>query len=272
MEIKEKGFSTAFALTVIFSLCVIVISFAMIVSTNEKKINSYKESIEARKEVDSIIFNIEKVLQFLTESPADIDQNHMVSLVSSVCNYGFKIREVSTGINKNFLDEKFLKNEAIQKYIISNEENVYVEYGWINPKFTNKQVIEKVSQDFENKETFPLLNDLPPLNIYFMSEDFISAVLEYYKIKNIGTKLEKIRTNLNSNMTLKELASILEINENHMIFDLIGLKSLFWKIYFETEKYNCAAVFAAVPKKEEQKTIDKYILIEKEITYKGGSL
>lgn len=272
MENKEKGFSTAFALTVIFSLCVIEISFAMIVSSNEKKINSYKESVNARKEADSIIFNIEKVLQLLNESPADIDENYIVSLISSVCNYDFKICEVSTGINKDFADEKFLKNEAIQKYIISNEKTAYVEYGWINTKFANKQIIEQISKDFENKEIFPLLNELPPLNIYFMSEDFISAVLEYSKITNIDTKLEQIRNNLNTDTTIKELASILEINENHMIFDLIGLKSLFWKIYFETDKYNCVAVFAAVPKKEEQKTIDKYILIEKEITYKGGHL
>lgn len=55
MKSKESGFSTAFALTVIFSLCVITLSFAMIVNANEKKINSYKSAVEARKKADAII-------------------------------------------------------------------------------------------------------------------------------------------------------------------------------------------------------------------------
>ena len=54
MKSKESGFSTAFALTVIFSLCVITLSFAMIVNANEKKICSYKKAFDARKNANAV--------------------------------------------------------------------------------------------------------------------------------------------------------------------------------------------------------------------------
>ena len=62
MKSKESGFSTAFALTVIFSLCVITLSFAMIVNANEKKICSYKKAFDARNKANKILFNIESII------------------------------------------------------------------------------------------------------------------------------------------------------------------------------------------------------------------
>ena len=41
---------------------------------------------------------------------------------------------------------------------------------------------------------------------------------------------------------------------------------------FETEIARVRAVFAAVPEKENSKKIEKYILAEKEIYFKGGAL
>ena len=98
------------------------------------------------------------------------------------------------------------------------------------------------------------------------------AVLGYFKIKNGEQKLEQIREKLNGETSSKELAEILGISESHAVFDLIGFKTLFWKISFETDKCVCSAVFAAVPQKDNQKKIDRYILVEKDIVHKGGSL
>ena len=272
MENRESGFSTAFALTVIFSLCVITLSFAMIVNADGKKINSYKKTVDARKEADSIIFSIEKDLQELKEYPSDIDEYQVLSLISGECDYDIMVKDVSTGINKNFISFEILENERIYQYVISNEETAFTEYGWINPKFADKTILDGISRDFENKNTFPLANNMPPLNIHFMTDEFLKAVLEYSKIKNPDRKIEIVKEKLNAETTSKELASILEIGENHSIFDLIGFKTLFWKISFETDKCSCNAIIAAVPQKDNQKKIDKYILIEKDIMYKGGSL
>jgi hypothetical protein len=272
MSSNENGFSTAFAMTVIFSLCVIILSFVMLVAANEKKINAYRKLIDSRKETDSIVFSIEETLQVLKEYPNDIDEQYIASLISSVCDYDFTVEDVSTGINKNFASENFLENEAILQYIFSNEDSAFVEYGWINQKIVDQASLEGCIKDFENKNIFPLLNNLPPLNIYFMNDDFIKSVLEYSNIKNGDKKLERIRENLNAETTSKELAGILEVSENHSLFDLVGFKTIFWQISFDTDKCRCIAVFAAVPKKESQKEIDKYILVKKNTSYKGGSL
>ncbi len=272
MENKESGFSTAFALTVIFSLCVITLSFAMIVSADEKKINAYKKNVDERKETDAVILNIEKQIQSLKDFPSDTDEYQIRSLVSEVCSYDFTVEDVSTGINKNFISSEILENEYIRQYILSNEEEAFREYGWINPKFAEKKVIDEVSADYKNKNTFPLINNMSLLNIHFMSDSFIKAVLEYYKIKNADQKIESIKQKLNAETTVKELSEIIEVSETHSVFDLIGFKTVFWKIIFETDKYICNTVFAAVPQKENQKKIEKYILVKKEVLNKGGKL
>lgn len=269
MENNEEGFSSAFALTVIFSLCVIVLSFAMLVLADEKKINAYKKSIEAQKEAESVIYNIEKSLQKLKESSCDSNEAEVRALISDVIKYDFSVKDVSTGINKNFISEKIIENEAIRQYILMSEEEAFTEYGWINPKFTDISFIEKVLKDYKNKNIFPLVNSMPGLNIHFMSEDFIKAILKYFNIKNADEKVQKIKDNLAPETGLKEIAELLELSESHPVFELIGLKTAFWEIRFETERCNCRAVYAAVPDRENQKKIEKYILAEKEILKKG---
>ena len=272
MKSKESGFSTAFALTVIFSLCVITLSFAMIVNANEKKICSYKKAFDARKNANKILFNIEEKLQELKDYPSDIDECQILSLISMECDYEITVKDVSTGINENFVSSEILEDESVRRYMTLNEEVALTEYGWINPRFADKTVLDEISLDFENKNAFPLINNTPPLNIHFMTDDFIMAVLEYFKIKNGEHKIEQIREKLNCETSSKELAKILGISESHAFFDLIGFKTLFWKISFETDKCVCSAVFAAVPQKDNQKKIDRYILVEKDIVHKGGSL
>ena len=270
MKDNEEGFSTAWALTVIFSLCVITLSFAMIVMANGKKINSYEKAAEARKETDSIIADIEKAIQNLKENSADSDVYEIAALIEGACKYDFTVKELSTGINKNFASEKLLENEELRQYMLLNEEEAVTQYGWINPSFSDDTVLQTVTKDFEN--TFPLVNRFPPLNIHFMSEAFVKAVLKYFNIKNADGKAELISQKLTGQTELKELADLLEIGESHSLFELVGFKSAFWEVCFDTENYGCRLVFAAVPEKENQKKIEKYILVEKDLTYKGGSL
>jgi len=244
----------------------------MIVNANKKKIYSYKKAFDAYKKANYILFDIEEKLQELKEYPSDIDECQILSLISMECDYEITVKDVSTGINENFVSSEILEDESVRRYMTLNEEAALTEYGWINPRFADKSVFDEILLDFENKNAFPLINNTPPLNIHFMTDDFIMAVLEYFKIKNREQKLEQIREKLNAETTSKELAEILGISESHSVFDLIGFKTLFWKISFETDKCGCNAVFAAVPQKDNQRKIDRYILVEKDIAYKGGGL
>ena len=272
MNSNEKGFSTPLALTVIFSLCIIALSFCMVTSATEKQINSYDKAVKNKKEADSIIFNIEEKMQSLKYLPSDINGYEISSLISSVCKYDFKVSDVSTGINKNFTDKAILNSDAFKEFIDSNTENIFTQFNWINPKFSDRTVLEQFSNDFKDNDTFPVINFLPPLNIFFMKHSFIKAVLDFYDIKDSEKKTEIIEENLNSETTIKEIAEILGININSRLFDLVGTKTVFWKVCFETESLEVYAVFAAIPEKDNQKKIEKYILVKKEITSKGGML
>ena len=53
MNSNEKGFSTPLALTVIFSLCIIALSFCMVTSATEKQINSYDKAVKNKKQISS---------------------------------------------------------------------------------------------------------------------------------------------------------------------------------------------------------------------------
>ena len=66
----------------------------MIVNADGKKINSYKKTVDARKEADSIIFSIEKDLQELKEYPSDIDEYQVLSLISGECDYDIMVKKL----------------------------------------------------------------------------------------------------------------------------------------------------------------------------------
>ena len=105
-----------------------------------------------------------------------------------------------------------------------------------------------------------------------MSENFIKAVLELYGIKDSEKKAELVKEKISSDTTVKELSEILDVAESHDVFDIAGTKTAFWQVEFKTEIARVRAVFAAVPEKENSKKIEKYILAEKEIYFKGGAL
>lgn len=270
MKISDKGFSTPLAIAVIFSLCVITLSFCMITAANERRLESYRKDFEERKKIDSVIFNIEEKIQSLKDLPSDADEQEVCFLIAFACDYDFKVSDVSTGINRNFTAEAVLKNKVAGEYIAAAGDEAFVDYGWINPKFADKAVLEQALKDFDDKDTFPLVNSLPPLNIHNMSCDFIKATLEFCGIKEAQRKAELIEEKKSFSTTAKELSEILAVSESHPVFDLIGTKTVFWKIAFETERLKAYAVFAAVPEKENQKKIEKYILVEKKSSLKGA--
>ncbi len=272
MKNNDDGFSTPLAVTVIFSLSIIALSFSMITATTEKRIDVFKRSIDERKKIDSIIYAIEKEIQPLKHKPSDSDVYEITSLIRSVFDHDFTVTDVSTGINKNFTSDNILKNKSVRGYIEVYGEKAFTEYGWINPKFADSSFIKDITQDFKNKNTFPLVNSMSRLNIFFMNDDFIKTVLEFYGIKNAKEKTDNLRKTINADSTIKEIADALSIEPNHPLFDLIGLKTIFWKVDFETDKSKVYAVFAAVPERENHKKIEKYILVKKDIISKGGDL
>ena len=273
MRNDETGFSTPFAMLVIFSLFIIVLSFSMLVVANERKVDSYRKDIEARKEVDIIIYAMEQNLQALKDFPCDMVETYSISsLLSSVCDYSFSVHDVSTGINKNFFAESFFENEAIREYVLTYGDSVFTDFGWVNLKYADRGLLDSSIKDFGNKNPFPLVNALPPYNIYYMNEAFIKTILKLCNIKNVDEKAALIKARLSGEISIKELGDLIDLSETHPVFDLLGTKTSFWKIDFETKKCSVSVIFGAVPDLSNQRTIEKYILVKKDISYKRGIL
>ncbi len=273
MKSNESGFSTPLAMTVIFSLSLIILSFAMLISANEKTINSYKRHIFKRKEAEALINKIEEKMQDLKYYSCDSFYEIEIKTVLDTGLWkNIKLKDVSTGINRNFIKEDFLENEQIKKFINSYGEEAFCEYGWINQNFTDNSFLEKMKDEFGKEDLFPLVNNMPLYNVYYMDRDFLEGVLSYYSLEDFKDKTSQITDRLSENLSKEDLSAILGVPLSNPIFNLLGTKTSFWEIYFETDFCNVTTIFAAVPKKTDKNEIEKYILIEKKISYKGGSL
>ncbi len=268
---EEKGFSTPLALTIIFSLCLLIISFSMIITSYGKMVDSYREKIDARKEVNKILYKMEEKIQRLKNYNYDsVDNIDIYTLLDCDNIYNLSIKDVSTGINKNFMSENFLNNSFIRNYTQHNNEMTFTEYGWINKQTVSTELLNKIKETNGIENSFPIINLMPLYNINYMSTDFIIAILNFCNINDAESKTNQLLQISSDNITKEKISQILNIPLTNSLFNYIGIKTNFWKIQFETEHYFVSAIFAAIPDKENLKTIVSYKLIEKQITNKGG--
>lgn len=272
MTETENGFSTPLAMTVLFSLCIMTAATGMYAAACERRINSYNNILHAEAEAMEILHDIEISIQSLKEESSDSLMNKTAEdLALKYKRYGLTMKDVSTGIHKNFLCKDFYENKNIQEYISSQDESVFTEYGWMHPKHTDRKILETAADDFDTADLFPIVNDIPLYNIYSMTESFLKAVLGYAGIKQPAEQARKIIQALGENPEQKEIVKMIGVSQTHPVFDFLGTKTAFWKIRFETGRCTVQAVFAAVPRKNNQNEIKKYILVEKSISYKGGA-
>lgn len=270
MKKNDGGFSTPLAMTVTFSLSLIILSLSMLVAANARKLNSYRNFIAARKEADAILFDLKRDFQLLKDVPCDSDSNSVLhGILARYGEYGITITDVSTGIHKNCMNENFYDSKPIRDYMAMNGEAALTEYGWIHPKHADKNILKGIIADFDGNTPFPIVNTFPPYNIQFMSGEFLEAILEQCGIKNAEENARKIACLVSDETDSKKIAETIGVAETHPVFDFIGVKTVFWKIMFKTRRCDVSAVFAAVPKKDDQRNIEKYILIDKNISYEG---
>ena len=270
MKRNEQGFSTPLAMAVVFSLCVLTLSYSMLVAATERKINSYRLSIDSRKEIDLLITKIVDQMQQLTIENNDMEYSPVLEdIQDKYKDLNLQFADISTAINLKFLNTEILESESFSRYLNNCKDNI-TDYGWVNSKIANKKVIEEIQQDFNNENVAPLVNTLPLYNIHNMDNDFIFAILQYCKISEPEEVLKKLKFLDESGFNKQEIAKILNITENHLFFDFVGFKTIFWECTFDKCDYKVKAVIAAIPDEKANNEIKKYILIEKKILRKGG--
>ena len=269
---NEKGFSTPIALIVIFSLCLMTVSVILLVYTNEKKINSYKRQILAQKKAEKLLQSISKEIQLLKEEENDsLDSNSIQNILLKYKQNNISLTDVSTGINKEFLNNEILENNDVMQYLFTNDAQIS-DYGWINPRYAEHSKIEQIEKDFGDTSPYPIFNEFPAYNLFEMKTDFLATIISLNKINEAEDKAEKIKNLYPEDLNIEKLSEVLGVQRNHAIFDFLGTKTVFWNVSFETDECKANAIFAILPQKDEQRKIEEYILVEHHITYKGGIL
>lgn len=273
MSKNDGGFSTPLAMAVIFSLSLVILSLSMLVAANGRKLKSYRNFVLARKEADAILSDLKRDFHTLKDDSCDSDSSATLhGILARYIEYDLTITDVSTGIHGNFMNENFYDSKPIRDYMAMKGEAAVTEYGWLSPKYADKKILDDVIADFDGETPFPIVNAFPPYNIHFMSCEFLEAVLEHCGIKNAEENAKKIFGLISDETDTAKLAEIIGVAETHPVFDFVGTKTTFWKILFGTRRCGVSAIFAAVPKKDDQRSVERYILIDKKISYEGRGL
>lgn len=268
----REGFSTPAAMILIFSFCIIIMSFAFFSMTKQKKINTYKKIYIAKRNSENILENIVKDFQLIAKEKVDSYQSDGVQdFLSKYIEYEIHIEDISTKINEEFLPNRIYKSKEIQDLLFICGESIKTEYGWINSKISDSKKIEEIKRDFEENDIFPIVNNLPLYNIYFMDENFIKSICSLTNISINGDELSILLQKLDDTqnlLTVDEISNILGISKSHLFFSFVGTKTTFWKITFSLQNCTTSAILAAISDSENK--ISEYKLVEKNIQYLGG--
>ena len=270
---KEQGFSTLLAMTVIFSLCVIILVIGTLILSMNKKVHSIENIYTNTTKIENVLSEIQTDIQFLVDLQVDtFEDSRFNNFMAKYSPYDFVISDVSTGINELFMSEDFINSTIIYKLLRNDYEAIETDYGWLNKKYANNDFLQELENDFSSSDLYPFVNELPLNNIYFMDIDYLQALLEYNNIKDVESKIIDIENNLHNIKQKEDLCTILNCNVSHPVFDFIGTKTTFWKITFDMDDNFVEAIIAAIPKRNKLDEIDHYELITKNIKRKGGNL
>lgn len=109
----------------------------------------------------------------------------------------------------------------------------------------NKQLIQ-TETDFEflagvlYENITPIVSLQPQMNIHFIDINVLEALLSYksYNIKDWKNKEERLlEMRETQEISREKLNEILEINNSHPLFYVLGTRTWFWKIEINNEKY-----------------------------------
>ena len=256
---NSNAFSTPLAISIIFSLLVVLLALSFLISTNQRLIALYQRQNLNDMEIKQIVDEMTKDFQELVDYEADTEKGFFQNrMYSKYAELNICIEDISTGINKRFLNKEILENKAIKNLLTEEHSGYETDYGWINSLYVEKNEMDLIKADFETEDLYPLVNSLPLYNINYMDEAFLQAVLEYCGIKNAEEKAYEIKMRKEQIHNKEDLAKILGCSQTHHIFNFLGFKTTFWSVRFEKQGCEVEVVFAAFPEKENDRKIYEY--------------
>lgn len=262
---SNEGFATITALLFILSLSLILSALFMLVFSSSKKISAWEKEIAKEKEIDSFIDEFISDVQELKNDIADNEYSeNRMKLIEKYKDYSLTLSDVSTGINKSILSKEILRDRNISRIAEKHKSD----YGWINPLYAKSEQIKSVLDDWDAKNTddvFPLFCKMPLYNIFEMSDDFILAILDYFKIPQSSDKLKTLKEAMrNTSFTREKLKKALLLSDTSPVLDFLGIKSVFYKAELKKDDFKIELIIAAVPYRyEKTRDVQEYMLISR---------
>lgn len=264
---SENGFATATALLLVLSLSLILSAVFMLVFSQYRKASAWERELANEKEIDDFIDEFVTDFQDLRNDIIDNDYSeNKAKLIEKYSKHSLFLTDVSTGINIQLLSREILRDRNIL-YIAEKYKS---EYGWINPLYAETEEIKKILDAWDKKNTddvFPLFCKMPMYNVFEMSDDFILAVLDYFKIPQSSDKLKVLKEAMrNTFFSRDELKKALLLSDTSPVLDFLGIKTGFYKAELKKDDYKIELVIAAVPHRyEKTRDVEKYILVSRKI-------
>jgi hypothetical protein len=254
--------------------------------------SDFRERETMKELLDVLVYRFEE----LKNLDADNDWNPVLEYICSGYDvYTLTIKDVSSGCNLNFLPDADLADPAManflfipgkaEEFLHFRQKNGFVTdvslwknflkeealgsvvcYGWFSVIHADSETGRMLVNSFgsSGEELFPLMNELPLININTMDPELLIPLLSHrsWRIANVATKTAALKKRLEQGtITEKELKTILGLEENHEVYRYLGVKTAFWALSFKKGRYRMDAVIAAIPERG-KRTIEHYILIE----------
>ena len=211
-------------------------------------------------------------MQDLCGQSADIPGAGVVQDIEDDCAaYSLSITDISSGINTRFFPETILSDEKVRTFLSADKAAAaVVSYGWINISVPNTKALAAAEKSFGTTDVqrlFPLVNNMPLTNVYYLPDDCLSVLLDSLSIHDQVRRTAFLDAVQKRGLTdTGSIKKILGISHNGPALAVLGVKTAFWKITFIYQNtYRITGVLAAVPSQEDTGSpVLKYILVERQ--------
>lgn len=267
---QESGFIRFEILMMIMVMSLGVLVLLSLVSSGMNHFNSTVNTYKKKERVDMVFKELTFYMQYFCDEEADVLGSKSFNLIGDrFSDYHPIIKDVSSGINVQFLNEALIVSPAIQD-ILAREPTSLVNYGWIPVASGSDEAIDEAKVSFgcsSIEELFPLVNYFPAMNIHFISKGLLEALLTALKVPNPSNRAEVLFGAAQERpLQDEDIIKILGVKKSHPAISLLGVKTAFWKVILHVEGLEVHAVYAAIPsKRDNPRQPEKYVLVERRI-------
>lgn len=164
------------------------------------------------------------------------------------CYYGYS--------NINIADDYGLTNIVNSLSKSNNEEYLIQKRKSLlnNKQYIQSEINLKMIAGIEYDSLTPIVNTKPVLNINFVEEDILNALISYqgFNISGVNQKVGNI-VNLRetSEISQNEICNILGISKKNELYYYLGDKTWMWQIVVTGKRKKCTMVICRKPEEEE---------------------